>query len=582
MMIRSNRGRQHLRYGLLVLAAAFTFVLLVTSAAFAAGTYSGGVDDYPLYVPNDHTAVAIHFSASGLTPNTAYYVKIRFSPTPAPASTDNRGFTWNSVSQTWVQERSDWTLFPAITTSSTGTISGANGWLFAKFSDTRLSGPYYILASLSTGGSGNTFNGSVNAPVTIMNMATDGIWLHNSVATGIAAGKRAEVDLAPLPSPSASPSVAPTVVGLSKTEANGVTDNGDGTVDNPGTAGSFLLSAPTKTDVIVQLFNKVWPSAATGVTYTTPDVTIALGATDTTPPTAVGKVTGAAGNTTAKLIWTAADDNVGVSSYLIYRWVEPAASEPYTGEPLLIATVPATQMSFADSGLTNGTTYSYMVRATDAATNIGPRATVTVTPKLPTTVTLKSSVRTIVYGASGTLSGTLQSGTSALAGGAVQLQASPNGTAWTVLANLTSSTTGTFSHVVKPGGKTYYRVRYLGDTTHAASGSAAVAITVRVALSTPSAPLSVWHGASFAVTGTLRPQHWATSRLVKLLCEKLVGGHWVQKQWTWTRVVTASGYSKYSVSTRLWSSGHWRLRAYTAANFTYLATYSSYRYVAVK
>jgi len=39
----------------------------------------------------------VRFSAdasSGLTPDTTYYVKVRFSPKPTPQNVNNRGFTF--------------------------------------------------------------------------------------------------------------------------------------------------------------------------------------------------------------------------------------------------------------------------------------------------------------------------------------------------------------------------------------------------------------------------------------------------------------------------------------------------------
>jgi glucose/arabinose dehydrogenase/chitodextrinase len=59
--------------------------------------------------------------------------------------------------------------------------------------------------------------------------------------------------------------------------------------------------------------------------------------------------------TQINLSWTASADNVGVSSYHVYR------------DNTLVATVTTT--SFPDTGLTPGNTYSYAVSASDAATN---------------------------------------------------------------------------------------------------------------------------------------------------------------------------------------------------------------------
>jgi chitodextrinase len=71
-------------------------------------------------------------------------------------------------------------------------------------------------------------------------------------------------------------------------------------------------------------------------------------------------------DTTAKLTWAAATDNVAVSGYDVYR------------DGVLLTTV--TGRTFSDSGLTPNSTYSYTVRARDAAGNVSaasPAATFT-------------------------------------------------------------------------------------------------------------------------------------------------------------------------------------------------------------
>ena len=81
-------------------------------------------------------------------------------------------------------------------------------------------------------------------------------------------------------------------------------------------------------------------------------------ATDTTPPTVpTGLTATAASSTQINLSWTAATDNVGVTGYNVYRF------------GTLIATLGAVT-SYQNTGLAASTTYSYTVRAFDAAGNI--------------------------------------------------------------------------------------------------------------------------------------------------------------------------------------------------------------------
>src|SRR5213079_1341042 len=88
---------------------------------------------------------------------------------------------------------------------------------------------------------------------------------------------------------------------------------------------------------------------------------------DTTPPTTpIGLTAAVAGSSGANLSWSASTDNVRVTGYIVRR------------NGVQVAT-PATT-SYADTGLSAATTYSYTVAARDAAGNVSPNsATVSVT-----------------------------------------------------------------------------------------------------------------------------------------------------------------------------------------------------------
>jgi glucose/arabinose dehydrogenase len=92
------------------------------------------------------------------------------------------------------------------------------------------------------------------------------------------------------------------------------------------------------------------------------------GGTDNQPPTAPGTLTATAINSgRVDLSWGAATDNVGVTGYRIERCIGAGCTNFAE-----IAAPPATGTTYNDTGLTSNTTYSYRVRATDAATNFGP------------------------------------------------------------------------------------------------------------------------------------------------------------------------------------------------------------------
>lgn len=81
---------------------------------------------------------------------------------------------------------------------------------------------------------------------------------------------------------------------------------------------------------------------------------------DTTAPSTPSGLTAAAPTAaTVKLTWNAATDNVGVTSYKIYR----------NGSVNAMATVTAPAVTFSDSTVSANTTYTYTVTALDAAGN---------------------------------------------------------------------------------------------------------------------------------------------------------------------------------------------------------------------
>lgn len=105
---------------------------------------------------------------------------------------------------------------------------------------------------------------------------------------------------------------------------------------------------------------------------------------DTTPPSAPASLTASAvSSTQVNLLWTASTDNVGVTGYRIYR----GASQIGT----------STATSYSDTTVSAGQSYSYTVRAVDAAGNLSntsntatvttPQGADTTPPSAPTNMT---------------------------------------------------------------------------------------------------------------------------------------------------------------------------------------------------
>src|SRR5204862_429494 len=175
------------------------------------------------------------------------------------------------------------------------------------------------------------------------------------------------------------PTTTPTGLTAAVADSTGANLSWTASTDNVAVTGYIVrrngvqVATPTTTG-----FADTGLSAATTYSYTvaardaagnlSPDsASVSVTIADTTPPTTPTGLTAAvAGSSGANLSWSASTDNVGVTGYIVRR------------NGVQVAT-PATT-SYADTGLSAATTYSYTVAARDAAGNISPNsATASVT-----------------------------------------------------------------------------------------------------------------------------------------------------------------------------------------------------------
>src|SRR5262249_33648749 len=116
------------------------------------------------------------------------------------------------------------------------------------------------------------------------------------------------------------------------------------------------------------------------------------GPPDVQAPTAPSNLTATpASGTQINLSWTAATDNVAVTGYLIERCQG-------AGCTTFAQITSVTTTTFSNTGLTNANSYSYRVRATDAANNLSPYSNTataatpdTQAPTAPTTLVATAS-----------------------------------------------------------------------------------------------------------------------------------------------------------------------------------------------
>ena len=162
---------------------------------------------------------------------------------------------------------------------------------------------------------------------------------------------------------------------------------------------------------------------------------------DATPPSAPSSLSATPANQTQiNLTWNAATDNVGVTGYRVER-CQGASCTGFAQ----IATPTAT--NFNDTGLTAGTSYSYQVRAVDAAGNLGSYTSVASATTLPNAPVAPSGVTATPGNTQVTLSwGTVAGATSYNVYSSLTDPVTVSGTQTSVLvtgATLSSLTNGT-------------------------------------------------------------------------------------------------------------------------------------------
>jgi chitodextrinase len=131
----------------------------------------------------------------------------------------------------------------------------------------------------------------------------------------------------------------------------------------------FYTDAPLTNGVSETYTVKAYDRAGNLSATSNPATATPVASRDTSAPTSPTGLTATAGDASVQLAWTKATDNVGVTAYRVFRG------------GIQVASVNASTLSYTDTGLMNGTTYSYTAVAVDAAGNVSsPSNTATATP----------------------------------------------------------------------------------------------------------------------------------------------------------------------------------------------------------
>ena len=201
-------------------------------------------------------------------------------------------------------------------------------------------------------------------------------------------------------------------------------------------------------------------------------------------------------------------------------------------------------------------------------------------------LTLVASPEVIAYNGASVLTGTLMNTTTATAvgGEAILVESGPAATGpWTTVAVISTLngtpeySTGTYTLVVRPRDKTFYRMRFLGMTGLDAAGSAAVSVTPKVYLSRPQVPTSVLHGQRFAVVGYIQPKHPKGLRtVVKFKFYRNVRGKWVLKMARWGKTSNYLNFTKVTRATSIKQPGKWKVKSFAPADALHAASTSAF------
>ncbi len=135
----------------------------------------GGADLSPRSIGQDSTPYAVHYNFTGLTGDTAYYIKIRLR---APNST-YYGYTYNPQTGVWLSQTAPWVNHPVVRTNSAGSLSG---WVFGRnaYHSPPASDDTIQIVLRMVGTTTNIYP-TVKPLINILDMTNQGGWLYGHI-----------------------------------------------------------------------------------------------------------------------------------------------------------------------------------------------------------------------------------------------------------------------------------------------------------------------------------------------------------------------------------------------------------------
>lgn len=319
-----------------------------------------------------------------------------------------------------------------------------------------------------------------------------------------------------------------------------------------GAAALVLQRAPTTTPARLtqQLLERATTAVVRSAGTASPDRL--LFSRDLVAPGTVSGLSARPGLRQATLAWTPPGDGdlAAITTRMASGTTPPASPSAGTA-------VPTTRTGATAGGLATGSDYAFSVFAVDGDRNTAVAQT---TRLLGTRVSITPPARAVASGTTITVGGTVkQSGDgSPVAGQPVQLLVRRRATtAWSVVATVTSSSTGQIAVSHRPVWNADYAVRYPGGGVRLGADSAVAAVDVRQTVSAVLDRTSTSLGGTASVSGSVSPAH-AGQRVV---LQRLVDG-------TWRDVASAalSSTSSYRFSIKPPSRGTFTFRVSRAAD----------------
>ena len=208
-------------------------------------------------------------------------------------------------------------------------------------------------------------------------------------------------------------------------------------------------------------------------------------------------------------------------------------------------------------------------------------AAVAATPALaatPTTLTVTAQKASVNWGATAILNGVLQTSENPprpVDQQQILVQYSENsGGPWTTAATVTNTaapyTSGEYTYSWTAARNYYWTMTYLGTPEWGATVGNVVYVRVKAVVGKPSCPSSARHGKKFTVSGSLKPQ-FAAGTKVQVKAQRYAHGKWKSYR-TYTATTANSGsFSKYKVRLSIAKKGKYRFYAMSASTSTLAA-----------